>query len=83
MNKTLNFLRILNSIVSLGLMGYVGYKYAKQCGYIDKLTEETKKILYRHAKECENRASVEDLDHECHCDECHCVDAETPSEPVE
>lgn len=83
MKNTLNFLRILNSIVSLGIMGYVGYKYAKQCGDIEKLTKEAKEILFRHAKDCENRTCVEDLDHECHCDACHCGDAETPSEPME
>ena len=81
MNKTLNFLRILNSIVSLGLMGYVGYKYAKQCGDIEKLKEKAEAAIAHYANVCENVVNMKDLDKECDCDKCDC-EPETPSEPV-
>ena len=84
MKNTINFLRVLNSIVSLGLMGYVGYKYAKQCGDIEKLKEKAEATIAHCASVCENIANMKNIDKECDCDKCDCEpEPETLSEPVE
>lgn len=84
MKNTINFLRVLNSIVSLGLMGYVGYKYAKQCGDIEKLKEKAEATIAHYASVCEKVANMKDLDKEYDSNKCDCEpEPETPSEPVE
>lgn len=68
MKNTINFLRVLNLIASLGVTAYVAYSYMKQCGDIEKINEKIKELVCNANHNNDNSS----------CDCCECEHAEEP-----